>query len=227
MPPAPARIPAQDPPPLPASPPGGALPRIGALIRERRRQARLTLRDLGGRAALSTGYLSQIERDQAIPSLATLAQIAHALGVGIDYFIAAPAAQDALSRDGTRPRFSIDGSSVLYERLSTEFPGNRLSAFILHVPPGYRSETVSHEGEEILFLLEGEITQWLDGAEIALRAGDALHFRGNQRHAWANRTTLPARLLWAGTLSLFQSRPASPPPGDPPAFPTQSKGAIK
>lgn len=116
----------------------------------------------------------------------------------------------------------------LYQN-NTESSGSQLCAFLMHVPPGNHSETVSREGEEILFLLEGEITQWLDGAEIVRRAGDARHFCGNQRHAWANRAATPARRLWTGTRGLFKpagglASPASETPEPPASFPTLSKG---
>jgi transcriptional regulator with XRE-family HTH domain len=180
-------------------------PRVGALIRARRRQQHMTLEALGKAAAVSVGYLSQVERDHATPSLGTLAQIAAALGVGIDYFVSAPTAKTALTRAGERNRFSLDGSSIIYERLGTDFPGNMLSSFVMEVPPGYRSETVAHEGEEILYVLEGSITQRLDGDEMIMSAGDSLHFRGNRPHSWSNHTDIPARLLWTGTLALFRS----------------------
>ena len=180
-------------------------PRVGAIIRARRRQMQMTLQALGDSAGVSIGYLSQVERDRATPSLGTLAQIARALDVGIDYFIATPNAEDALTREGERRKFSVDGSSVIYERLGAEFPGNVLSSFILTVPPGYRSEVVSHEGEEILYVLEGAIIQRLDDQEMVMSAGDSLHFRGNRPHAWSNHTDQPARLLWTGSLTLFRS----------------------
>ena len=180
-------------------------PKVGALIRARRLQQHLTLEALGKSAEVSVGYLSQVERDHATPSLGTLAQIARALGVGIDYFVSAPTAKTALTRVGERNRFSLDGSSIVYERLGTDFPGNMLSSFIMTVPPGYRSETVAHEGEEILYVMEGAITQRLDGEEMLMNAGDSLHFRGNRPHSWSNHTDQPARLLWTGTLALFRS----------------------
>jgi quercetin dioxygenase-like cupin family protein/DNA-binding XRE family transcriptional regulator len=180
-------------------------PKVGALIRARRRQQQMTLMALGEAAEVSVGYLSQVERDHATPSLGTLAQIARALGVSIDYFVGAPAAHNALTRQGERNRFSLDGSSIIYERLGVEFPGNQLSSFLMTVPPGYRSETVAHEGEEILYVLEGSITQRLDGEEMVMSAGDSLHFRGNRPHSWSNHTSEPARLLWTGTLALFRS----------------------
>ncbi|WP_127072695.1 helix-turn-helix domain-containing protein [Pelagibacterium lentulum] len=184
-------------------------PKIGALIRARRKQQQMTLKALGQASGLSVGYLSQLERDHATPSLATLVQIARTLDVGVDYFIAAPSAKDALTRSNERKTFSVDGSSVIYERLSAEFPGNVLSSFVMTVPPGYVSETVSHEGEELLFVLEGEITQTLDGEVMVMREGDSLHFRGNKPHAWSNHTDKPARLLWSGTLTLFRSLDAA------------------
>jgi quercetin dioxygenase-like cupin family protein len=124
--------------------------------------------------------------------------------------VSAPTAQTALTRAGERNQFSVNGSSMLYERLGADFPGNTLSSFIMTVPPGYRSETVAHEGEEILYVLEGAITQRLDGEEMVMNAGDSLHFRGNRPHSWSNHTDQPARLLWTGTLALFRST-ARPP----------------
>jgi transcriptional regulator with XRE-family HTH domain len=181
-------------------------PRVGALVRARRRQLHLTLQQLGEAASVSVGYLSQLERDLATPSLGTLAQVARALDVGIDYFIATPKPGDALTRAGERETFSVDGSSVRYQRIGAEFPGSVLSSFILTVPPGYRSETVHHEGEEILYVLEGTITQRVDDHEMLMKAGDSLHFRGNRPHSWSNNTKKPARLLWVGTLTMFRSR---------------------
>jgi transcriptional regulator with XRE-family HTH domain len=181
-------------------------PRVGALVRARRRQLHLTLQQLGDAASVSVGYLSQLERDLATPSLGTLAQVARALDVGIDYFIATPKASDALTRASEREKFSVDGSSIRYERIGAEFPGNVLSSFILTIPPGYSSETVHHEGEEIVFVIDGELTQRIDDQEMHLGPGDSLHFRGNRPHSWSNDSAKPARLLWTGTLTMFRSR---------------------
>jgi len=181
-------------------------PKLGALIRARRKQLRKTLKDLSVAAGVSIGHLSVIERDQATPSLGTLSQIARHLDVEMDYFIAVPSAETGLTRAATRQLFSIHGSSIVYERIAADFAGNVLSSFILNIPPGYRSETVSHEGEEILYVLEGTITDRLDDEEMLLSAGDSLHFRGNRPHSWSNDTEFPARVLWTGTLPMFRSR---------------------
>lgn len=184
-----------------------ATPTLGPLIRGRRRQMSITLQDLSDRAGVSVGYLSQLERDNATPTLGTLAQIAQALGVGVDYFIATPRPADALTQAARRTRFSIDGSSIVYERIGAEFPGSEMSSFILHVPAGFRSETMRHEGEEIVFVLDGSVVQVLEGEEFRMTPGDSLHYRGNRPHSWYNDSGKPAKLLWTGTLELFHGLP--------------------
>ena len=58
------------------------LPRdIGEFIRDLRRNARISLRELAERAGVSNPYLSQIERGLRKPSAEVLAQIAGALRV--------------------------------------------------------------------------------------------------------------------------------------------------
>lgn len=190
-----------------------AQPRVGALIRARRRQLHLTLQELADAAGISVGYVSQVERDLATPSLGTLAQIARSLDVGVDYFISTPDIDSALSRAGERQSFSVSGSSVIYERIGTDFAGNVLSSFIIRVPPGYRSETVSHEGEEIIYVLEGELTVRVETDEMVLAKGDGFHFRGNRPHAWWNVAEQDARLLWTGTVPLFRRRRDPTPSG--------------
>lgn len=181
---------------------------LGVLIRKRRKQLALTLQALCDDAGLSVGYLSQVERGQATPSLGTLAQISQALDVGLEYFIATHKPADSLSRAQMRPQFSLNDSSMLYESLGAEFPGAELSCYLLHVPPGYASETVSHEGEEIIYLLDGEIVQTLGGQDFILQKGDSLHYSGSTPHAWSNQTDDTVRILWTGTLSVLQRKGA-------------------
>ncbi len=173
-------------------------------MRRRRKALALTLRAAAEAAGLSTGYLSQVETGKAVPTLGTLAQIAQALGVGLDYFVAATRPVDALSRADGRRRFSIPGSPVEYEAVSADYPGSLLVSYILHVPPGYRSETAAHEGEEVVFILDGTIAQTLGGETMRMRAGDSLHYDGATPHAWSNPGPDTARVLWTGTLAVLR-----------------------
>lgn len=163
----------------------------------------MTLQALSDGSGVSVGYISQIERDQVTPTLGTLASLARALGVGLDYFVAMPNVSDTLVRREDRRRFSLDGVTQQYEQLGVDLPNHEMSAFMIYVPNGYSSETVSHEGEEFIHVLQGELDITLDGESLALRRGDSLHFRGNRRHSWQNRSGGTAQLLWVGRLTHF------------------------
>lgn len=190
--------------PQTAERPDTAAPAVGPLMRRRRKALHLTLRDTAEAAGLSTGYLSQVETGKAVPTLGTLAQIATALGVGLDYFVAEVRPVDALSRAEGRRRFSVPGSPVEYEAVSADYPGSSLVSYLLHVPPGYRSEMAVHEGEEVIFIIDGIIEQTLGGEVMRMHPGDSLHYDGATPHAWANPGPDTARVLWTGTLSVLQ-----------------------
>lgn len=57
---------------------------LGAFIRDRRRDARLSLRKLSELAGISNPYLSQIERGLRKPSAQILQRIAHALRISAE-----------------------------------------------------------------------------------------------------------------------------------------------
>ena len=183
---------------------------LGPRMRRQRHRLGLTLQQLGTDSGVSVGYLSQVERGNATPTLGTLSQIAAALHVGVDFFIATPKTVDSLTRAAQRPQFSVSGSSIAYEQIGADFPGHELTSFILHVPAGYTSEEVSHEGEEMIYILDGAIAQVVDGVEHTMTAGDSLHYLGTSPHSWSNKTDAPARILWVGRMQYEKSGKAKP-----------------
>ena len=178
--------------------PVGTPPHFGGRIRDLRRKGDLTLQQLADRAGISVGFLSQVERGKATPSLGTLASIADALGVEIDWFVATPKPADSVTRAGERELFSLSDASLSYERLNTVLPGGTLSSVIVHIPVGYASELTAHTGEELIVVLEGTLRQTLGEAMFTLNAGDSFHFMGDTPHSFANVGDKPVRLLWTG-----------------------------
>jgi quercetin dioxygenase-like cupin family protein len=49
--------------------------------------------------------------------------------------------------------------------------------------------------EEVIYVLEGEVEQWLEAERRVLHPGDAVFIQGNAVHASFNISTAPARLL--------------------------------
>ena len=176
---------------------------LGTRLRAKRRELGLTLKDVAKGAGLSVGFISQVERGLAAPSLSSLVSISRVLKTEIGAFLQQPRARASYTRHGQRQTYTIEGQTVSYERVSSSFGGQTMHSVIIHMPPGYRSEPITHEGEEMEFVLEGTVTSELDDRTVVLHAGDSVHHPSSMRHCLWNHTDKPAVMLWVGTMDLF------------------------
>jgi transcriptional regulator with XRE-family HTH domain len=177
---------------------------LGTRLRHRRKARGLTMQTVAERAGLTTGFISQVERNLAAPSLTSLTAIAEALGAHITDFLDPPRNEDLTSRDALRELYRLPGAPFSYERLSTSFPGSQLTAVLLHEPPGRRSEPIRHRGEELYFVLEGELTFFIDDTEMILRKGDSIHFSSARRHSTWNHSDRATTMIVCTTMNIFE-----------------------
>ena len=79
------------------------------------------------------------------------------------------------------------------------------SAKFWRVAPGASSGgAYSHEGEELIYVLQGRFEVWLEEVEhYVLRPGDCLYFSSTQPHRWLNPGKTETRLLWVNTPPTF------------------------
>jgi transcriptional regulator with XRE-family HTH domain len=178
---------------------------LGARLRARRKAIGKTMQQVADEASLTIGFISQIERGISTPSLASLYNVAKALDASVDMFVSrAPERRHSVvSHAGERQTYKIDGTSRFYEFLERGFPEAKLNACLSHVPPGHASEMMSHEGEDFVYLVAGEMLYEVDGIEYALKAGDTLHFDSRKPHRGRNTGASTAIELWVGTMRLF------------------------
>ena len=166
---------------------------IGEKIRKLRKEERLTLQDLSDLSGLSKPLLSQIENSQVIPPIATLLKIAKGLKVGIHYFFEEEEDRRkfVLLRSNTakasRRRSGNDApQSYLYNSLAPGLRKKSMEPFLIEFAPGEwdNSRLYSHEGEEFIYLLEGEL-EFHYGAEImTLLPGDSIYYDSSEAHGY-------------------------------------------
>lgn len=176
---------------------------LGDRLRYRRKDLGLTLNDVAQGAGLSVGFISQVERNLTAPSLGSLVTIAGVLEMPVNAFLDAPSTDGDLTRSTKRLPFAVPGQGMSYERLSTSFSGSTLHSVLVHEPPGHRVEPISHVGEEMFFILDGEITVEIEERREILRQGDSLHFDSSRVHSTWNHTDKSVSLLWCGTMDIF------------------------
>ena len=76
---------------------------LGAFIREQRKRANLSLRQLAELTSLSNPYLSQVERGLHQPSVRVLKALSGALNVSAETLMAQAGLIDAIAADATAP----------------------------------------------------------------------------------------------------------------------------
>ncbi len=170
---------------------------IGARIRALRTEQKLTLAELADRCGLSTSYLSQVERDKTTPSLPTLTVIAGALSVHLRAFfeMASEAAHVVRleDRDGDK-----GNPGRIPERLLTPNGNARLVVRHVLTPAGGSSGLLpTHPGEELLFVLSGQLLVDVGNECFTLTEGDSLHYDAAQPHTWSNEFREVCAFIWS------------------------------
>lgn len=178
---------------------------IGGRIKSRRQELGLTLQALADASGLSAPFLSQAERNRTVPSLVSLTALANALDVEIAYFMEVPKDENIVRR-ADDPEFIDIESPVVYQQLSSALPGQMMDAILMTIPPGHRFPVDQREGEDFLFVVEGELLSQVGEITVVLGKGDSMHFRSQTPHSARNESDRDAVLLYVGTPTLFRKQ---------------------
>lgn len=183
--------------------------KIGTRLKHLRRLRGLSLKEVAESAGCSEGYMSKIENDKAAPSLATLHRIVSALDTNLAYLFDSKSGEDAVvSPAGSRPIIDLDplrrGKGLRLERVIPYSEAHLLQCNVHIVEPGGTSEgQIEHEGEEVGYVLEGEIELHLEDKAYQLKAGDAFYFHSSRPHGYRNPGDRTARIFWVNTPPTF------------------------
>jgi transcriptional regulator with XRE-family HTH domain len=160
---------------------------IGRRIKAFRTEKRITLEVLAQKTGFTKGYLSKVETSKKSPPVSTLGIIARALGVTISALLGeeAPRTSLCLVRQGERPLISRDGTAFgySYEAMAYRYPNKIMEPFILTLPVKPKKRTFyQHEGEEILFVIQGTMKFLHGNEEYVVNEGDCIYFDSSLPH---------------------------------------------
>lgn len=147
-----------------------------------RAQSGLTLQALALATSLTKGYLSKLERGLAEPSVGAALKLAKALHVPVEEVFARDAERSPVfvRRVSTAHAAQSSGPTVV----SSALPEHKMMAFVLHPTQdsGRQHQRSNHAGEEILYVLTGEVLLEVADKKESLRAGDCAHFNAGLSH---------------------------------------------
>ena len=174
---------------------------IGAHLRELRVRRGLSLARVAKSVHISVGFLSALERSHMSASVGTLRKLARFYKTNILNFFD-PAESKSPLVSPTNRKVLEAGPGVRMELLAW---GNTvMEPHLFRIAPRAGSgESYSHDGEEFLYVLNGELIISVEDDEYRLKAGDSFYFESTTRHQWKNPGTKETQVLWINTPPTF------------------------
>ena len=172
-------------------------PKVGATLQTLRQAQGLSLDELSRRAGVSKSMLSQIERNQANPTVAVVWRLANALRVELSELlggekVSAPAIE-TVAAHATPSLSSPDGLCKLRILGPIDLAG-QFEWYELRVEPGGALESAAHEpgSREHLSVLSGSLEVSALGVSQKLKVGETARYAVDAPHAIRNTSKHPA-----------------------------------
>lgn len=177
--------------------------KIGSIIKRRRQEKNLSIRDLSARSDTAASTISQIETGKTSPNLLTLQALCNALDIPVfSLFLDEEISNIHLVRKNEQQTFirNISNGKALIESLITQGK-NEMWGAIIDIPSGTDSGTFAHHGgEELVFMLEGRLRYELENYQsYELEKYDTLYYPNYVGHRWDNPFDEDAKMLIIST----------------------------
>ena len=180
--------------------------KIGEKLRRLRLQRNLTQEELADRCELTKGFISQVERDLASPSIATLTDMLECLGSDLKTFFSEADEDEKVVFSAQDMFEKIDEEdlkgSILW--LVPNAQKNEMEPILMSIGPGGKSqEFPPHEGEEFCYVLSGSITLCSGEKKMKVKTGGSFCLHPTAPHHVENPGKRPAKILWISTPPSF------------------------
>jgi len=177
---------------------------LGERIRALRLEKHMSGRKLAELVGVSSGYISQVERGQVMPSVGTLLKLVSCLGssMGELFDVGSPVTRVVRKEE----RRVYESTPTRFEARLSSGDDGELEVFWGRMLPGDDSgeHLFAHGSKaESVYVLAGAVTVFVGDERHDLREGDCLTFPGSLAHGWRNESGRPAELLWINTPATY------------------------
>ena len=167
---------------------------VGSKIKSLRETKNLSIEEIAERSGLSVEQINSIENDVNLPSLGPLIKIARALGVRLGTFMddndaLGPIVTRAADREkDSSISFSNDATDARkhmeYHPLAQQKAGRHMEPFVIDIHPeeSPNFQLSAHEGEEFIYVMQGEIELVYGKETYHLNQGDTIYYDSIVKH---------------------------------------------
>ncbi len=175
---------------------------IGARIRLLRREKGMSLDALAKKTGFAKSYLSEIETLKKEPPISTLSKIAYILKVDLPFLITGEVKNsrpDKISIVRKGERKASDGPfgsrGYIYDSLTYKKADRVMDGYIVTIGPEFPPKPLVHEGQELVYVLEGTQELLYDGETYLLEEGDCFYFDSDRPHYSRTIGDKPGKIL--------------------------------
>lgn len=167
---------------------------LGERLKNIRNKMGLSLSEVSSITGVSKTMLSQIERGESIPTIATVWKIANGLKIKFDTLMEnTNKLYDVKSIHNMTPLTDDDGRVLIY----CVFPFSPLSGFEFFygiLKPGCNYSSANHQNSttEYLFVSQGEVELIIGANTYHIKAGDSIAFDSKEEHRYINNGEVDA-----------------------------------
>lgn len=169
---------------------------MGKTVQRLRKAYNLSLSELSEQSGVAKSIISQIERNETNPTLATIWRLSQALDVSIERVLQTAEDEPFLetSTKGDTPILVTDDGRCRLAIIGWIKTVEWLQWYDFRAAPGGTLESEAHQrgSVESLSVLEGELEVEVAGVIETARAGDTLRYRCDRPHTIRNKTGEPA-----------------------------------
>jgi len=181
---------------------------LGERIAEIRKTYSISREDLSQRSGVSADLIVKIEDDGLIPDLAPLIKISRGLGVRLGTLLddhgqlgpvicrADDAAAASRFKTGLPEGFISDGHhGMSFFTLAADKTGRHMEPFIVTIEADAQQEKSSHEGEEFIYILDGNLSLDYGMDNSTLKTGDSVYYDSIVPHRVYSADSKPVKIL--------------------------------
>ena len=178
---------------------------IGEKLRQLRLQRGLTQEEMADRCELSKGFISQVERNLASPSIATLTDMLECLGSSLSSFFSEnPAEKTVFTPQDMFIKEDAENIRGSITWLIPDAQKNAMEPILLDMDEGCESYPLPpHEGEEFGYVLAGSIYLVMGEKKTRIRTGCSFCIHPRETHYLRNAGKTHAKVLWVSNPPTF------------------------
>lgn len=165
---------------------------IGEKIRDSRKEKGMTVKELAEKAAVTTGYISQIERNQIEPSLSVLKRISKILDLPLAVLFATEATgKVSVIPKNKRTIVKFPELNLAYEFITPHTrngPNLMMDALYFKMEPNSIASDgpICHDGDEFVYVISGKLEFRVEGNVYIVEEGGSIYLPKGVYHEVCN-----------------------------------------